>query len=141
MDVRWILLPCLLVAVGLTRAPLATAAPVTMTKSLSVENPIFSLVKNELKKLLDNGKAEMGTVTCDVCKIIVGTIKKLYDTNTAWDDIAKLVGDICYWFKIEDEHVCKAIAFEFKASLLLHNIKLGQTKLIVCFTDPAGLYS
>ncbi len=121
MDVRWILVSCLLVAVGFTRGPLATAAPVTLTKSLSsVESPILgSLVKGELKKLLDNGKAEMGKVTCDVCKIIVGTIKKLYDTHTSWDDIAKLGGDICYWFKIEDERVCKAIAFEFKVSLVL----------------------
>lgn len=133
MDVRWIFLPCLLVAVGLTRAPLATAAPVTLTKSLSAENPIFNLVKNELKNLLGNGKAEMGTVTCDVCKIIVGTIQKLYDTHTAWDDIAKLVGDICYWFKIEDEHVCKAIAFEFKASLVLHNNVNFMILFIVCF--------
>ena len=115
MNVRWILVSCLLVAVGLTRRPLTTAAPVTLTKSLSAESPVIGLVKGELKKLLDNGEAEMGTVTCDVCKIIVGTIKKLYDTHTAWDDIAKLVGEICYWFKIEDEHVCKAIALEFKA--------------------------
>ena len=113
MDVRWILISCLFVA-GLTRGPLATAAPVTLTKSISSEDPVLDLVKGELKKLVDGGKAELGTVTCDVCKIIVGTIQKLYDTHTAWDEIAKMVGDICYLFKIEDEHVCKAIAFEFK---------------------------
>ena len=61
----------------------------------------------------------MGEVGCDVCKIIVGTIKKLYDTSTAWKDIADLAGDICYWFKIEDEHVCKSIANEFKVSWIL----------------------
>ena len=109
-------MPCLLVAVGFTRGPVATAAPATLTKSLSsAESPVLDLVERELKKLLDSGKVEMGTVTCDVCKIIVGTIKKLYDTHTAWDDIAKLVGNVCYWLKIEDERVCKAIAFEFKA--------------------------
>ena len=116
MDVRWILVSFLLVAVGLTRGPRATAAPVTLTSS---ESPIVGLVKGELKQLLDGGKAEMGKVTCDVCKIIVGTIQKLYDKHTAWDEIAKLIGDICYWFKIEDEHVCKAIAPEFKARYLI----------------------
>ena len=118
MDVKWFLVSGVLVAVGLTLGPLTTAAPVTLTESLSANSPVLSLVKGELKKLLDNGEVEMGKVTCDVCKIIVGTIKKLYDTHTAWDDIAKMVGDICYWFKIEDEHVCKAIAFEFKASFI-----------------------
>ena len=114
MDVRWILLSCLLVAVEVTRAPPATAAPLTLTKSSVSVNPVLSVVENELKHLLDKGEAEMGKVTCDVCKIIVGTIKKLYDTNTTWNDIADLAGNICYWFKIEDEHVCKSIAHEFK---------------------------
>ena len=129
-------MPCILVTVGFTRGPLATAAPMTLTKSLSsAESPVFDLVEGELKKLLDSGKAEMGKVTCDVCKIIVGTIQKLYDTHTAWDDIAKLVGDICYWFKIEDEHVCKAIAFEFKARYIVHAIcihNFNKLPMIVC---------
>ena len=77
-------------------------------------NPLLNVVKGELNKLLHHGTAEMGKVTCEVCKIIVGTIQRLYDTHTGWDEIAKLVGDVCYWFKIEDEHVCKAIAQEFK---------------------------
>ena len=112
MDVRWLMVPCLLVVVVSTWPPPALSAP-------STYNPLLDVAKDELKKLLHKGTAEMGTVTCDVCKVIVGTIQRLYDSQTGWDEIAKVGGDICYWFKIEDENVCKAITEEFKVRTVL----------------------
>ena len=114
MNDRLVLFLSFLAVVGLVRVPLASTAPLTTSKLSILED-----VEAELKKLVDSGEAEFGTVTCDVCKIIVGTIQKLYDTNTAWDDIASVAGDICYWFKIEDKNVCKSIAQEFKVSLII----------------------
>lgn len=108
MDVRY-LLGCLVVAVVMCRSPgIGTAAPLTTS------NSIVNVVENKLKNLVNRGEMSMGNVTCDVCKIIVGTIQKLYEARTSWDEIAKLAGDICYWFKIEDERVCKSISEEFK---------------------------
>ena len=101
---------CALVVLGLLCIHQATTAPLTSKLS------ILGKVEGELRHLLDRGEAEFGSVTCDVCKIIVGTIQRLYDTNTAWNDIADVVGDVCTWFKIEDEVVCKSIAQEFKVS-------------------------
>ena len=108
MDVRC-LLACLAVVVVMCRSPgIGTAAPLTTS------NSVVNVVENKLKKLVDKGETSIGTVTCDVCKIIVGTIQKLYEAKTSWDEIAKVAGDICYWFKIEDERVCKSITEEFK---------------------------
>lgn len=110
MDVRC-LLPCLVVAVVMCRSPgIGTAAPLTAT------NSIVNVVENKLKNLVDRGETTMGTVTCDVCKIIVSTVQKLYEAKTSWDEIAKVAGDICYWFRIEDERVCKSITEEFKVN-------------------------
>ena len=108
MDVRC-LLACLVVVVMMYRSPgIGTAVPLT------TPNSIVSVVESKLKNLVDRGETSMGKVTCDVCKIIVGTIQKLYEAKTSWDEIAKVAGDICYWFKIEDERVCKSITEEFK---------------------------
>lgn len=105
-----VLFRCSLVVLGLLCVHQAAGAP--LANKLS----ILEQIEGELRNLLHRGEVELGTVTCDVCKVIVGTIQKLYDTNTAWDDIADVAGDVCYWFKIEDKVVCKSIAQEFKVS-------------------------
>lgn len=116
MNVRWSLLPCLILVVAWLCPPFASSAPAAFSSS---HNSIIDRAKDELNKLLHKGVMEKGKLTCELCEIMVGTIKRLYDTNTAWNEIAKLVGDACTLFKIEDEHVCKSIAQEFKVSELL----------------------
>lgn len=122
MAVKLVMMSCLLVAVGVSswrQVPLASAAPVT-SSSARIMHSLPDEVKGNLSELLSVKGGALGKVTCDVCKIIVGTVQKLYNTHTAWNEIAKIVGEICYHLKIEDEHVCKAIPYEFKVSLNPH---------------------
>lgn len=62
-------------------------------------------------------KSFPGTVECDVCKLIVGTIQKLFGNGLSWNEIADAISDMCYLFKLEDKNVCMKITHEFQVSL------------------------
>ncbi|KAK7087201.1 sphingomyelin phosphodiesterase-like [Littorina saxatilis] len=60
----------------------------------------------------------IGNITCDACKVLVGSIQKLMTEQKTTDDIIKAAIEICKLYKIESSRVCDLIVPQYSEMFL-----------------------
>jgi hypothetical protein len=79
--------------------------------------PIFTW--GRLKSFANTGSTT-AVSHCELCKVVSTALEVILDDKDSEEEIAKVAGQICTLFKIEDKNICDSATMEFK----VHNLWL-----------------